>query len=597
MRDVYYDEELRYLKEEGARFARRHPQRARYLNLESPRDRDPNVGALFEGFAFLCAGIRERTDAALPALAAGVTGLLWPQLLHPVPSACIAEFRPRSGMLQGSHIIKKGTALFADPDPVSGVSCRFGVTRDVCVNPVSVGGVEVFTSAGGKDVLSLSFKLDRGISLERLELSPVRLFINEDLPAALLIRKMLLCSVEEVVLRDDCGRSRVLVAGDTFVEGGFGEDEELFPEPQSVSRPLSLLRDYFAFPEKFLFIDVFGLDSLRGVSGVDLARGEAAVLGRSPSVITLEVRFDRKLSNRILLTKESFRLHCVPAVNVFRRDAEPVSVDGRRCDYRLVSDSVHPECYAIHSVESVTGVDSVTGERCEYGKYRRPGVDSGRFYSLRADSRAEDGDYYGGGGGLTLSMRGRQTEGGRLKRETLQVSAWQTNGALARKVLSEGGALCRAAPEFPDYITFTNITIPAASISPPVGDEHLWAFLSHISSTGSGFNDAERLKEFLRVYDWAGRGGGRPEIESISAVSAKPCDMAVDRAVIRGTEMNIIADERFVAEESVYLFGTVLARSLSCMSPINTFFKLVLTMPATEKTFVWHCRAGERWAV
>jgi type VI secretion system protein ImpG len=584
MRDVYYEEELRYLKEEGARFARKHPQRARCLNIESPKDRDPNVETLFEGFAFLCAGIRERIDASLPELAAGLTGLIWPQLLHPVPSACIVEFKPRAGMLQGSHILKMGTVIFSDPDPATGVNCRFGVTQDVCVNPVNISKVDISETAGGKDVLTVSFKFDRGTRLEALKLSPLRVFINDDLQAALLIRKMLLCHVEEVVLKDDCGQSRVLAPGGTFAEGGFAEGEDLFPEPQNVNRPLALLRDYFAFPEKFLFVDIFGMDTL-------------PPSGRPPSVVTLEIRFDRRLSGRVLLTNESFKLHCAPAVNVFRRDAEPVQVDGRKREHNLVSDSVRPECYVIQSVDSVTGVDAVTGERRRYERYRRPGGGKERFYSLRIEGASGESCQYDDERRIMLSMNGCQTKDVRLLKETLCIETWQTNGALARKVLTGGGLLRKAPPEFPDYITFANITIPTMPVNPPSGDKYLWAFLSHMSYTGSRFEDAGCLKEFLRVYDWPGRGEKRQEIESILSVSTKPCDMAVDMAVMRGTEVNMAVDDRIAPEEGLFLLGTVLARSLSCMSPVNTFLKLVLTMSTSGKTFVWYCRAGERWAV
>ncbi|MDR0330976.1 MAG: type VI secretion system baseplate subunit TssF [Chitinispirillales bacterium] len=576
MRDVYYEEELRYLKEEGARFAEKYPRRAARLNIESAKDRDPKVEALFEGFAFLCAGVRERIDAALPELAAGLTGLVWPQLLHPVPALCVVEFKPRAGMLQGCYTVKKGTAMYADPDPSTGVCCRFASTQDVRVNPISVASAEAEVSAGGKDALTLTFKLEQGMRRESLSLSPIRVFINDDLPAALLLRKMLLCNAEEVVLRDDCGRSKKLPPQDVFVEGGFGEGEGLFPEPQSVSRPLSLLRDYFAFPEKFLFIDIYGLDSLSSSGG-----------GPS-SALSLQVRFDRKLSAKISVAKEVFRLHCSPAANVFRRDAEPILVEGRKSEYDLVSDADRPDCFAIHSVLSVTGVDGATGGRRRYERYCRPGGGKQRFYSLRAD---------GGGRRMKLAMNGRQTENGKLLRETLHVETWQTNGALARKVLTEGGALRKAAHGFPDYITFTNITKPNPPINPPSEDKHLWMFLSHMSSTYSNFGDAEGLKELLRVYDWVQGGDKRIEIEAIVSVSVKPADLVVDRAVIRGAEMNVVVDESAAPEENLFLFGTVLARALSCMASINTFLKLVLTMPISGKAFEWHCRAGERWAV
>jgi len=579
MRDVYYEEELRYLKEEGVRFAKKYPRRAGYLNLESAKDRDPKVEALFEGFAFICAGIRERIDAALPDLAAGLTDLAWPQLLHPIPAICVAEFKPRAGTLQGAYTLPKGTPLFADPDPATGVCCRFATTQEVRVNPIRVENAETAADADGKDTLTVTFKIDKGIHPESLALSPLRLFINDELPAALLIRKTLLSRVSAVTVSDDLGRSKTLAPRDVFVEGGFGEDEGLFPEPQRAGRAFCLLRDYFAFPERFMFIDVYGIDAL--------TRGG----GRAASSISLRARFDGKPSAKMAISRESFKLHCAPAVNAFRRDAEPIAVDGRRREYDLIPDSARPECFTVHSVASVTGIDSANGARRDYERYCKIGGGKQRFYSLRAEELSS-GDV-----SLKLSMNGRQTADGRLIRETLHIEAWQTNGALARKVLTEGGALRKAAPDFPDYITFTNITKPSPPVNPPGGDKYLWTFLSHVSSAYTDFGDAESLKELLRVYDWGARGEKRPEIESILSVSIKPSDLAVDRAVIRGAEMNITVDEGATSEESLFLLGTVLARSLSCMSSINTFLNLVITLPVSGKSYEWYCRAGERWAV
>jgi len=585
MRDVYYEEELRYLKEEGARFAEKYPQRAGYLNLESAKDRDPKVEALFEGFAFISAGIRERIDDALPSLAAGLAGLVWPQLLHPIPAICIAEFKPRPGTLQGVCSIPRGTALFADPDPATGVSCQFAATREVRVCPVSVTGAQSAANGDGKDSLTVAFKIDKGIRPESVPLSPLRVFINDDLPAALHIRKMLLCHAEEVILSDGGGRSVTLPPQDVFAEGGFGEDDGLFPEPQRAGRALDLLRDYFAFPERFMFIDINGLDALA-------ERG-----GCAAGAVYLQVRFDRKLSAKVSLSRETFKLHCVPAVNLFRRDAEPILADGRRHEYDIVSDAARPESFAVHSVASVVGVDCATGARRVYERYRKAGGGKERFYTLRTEELSGDGRLRNGDRRLKLSMNGRQTEDGRLIRETLRVETWQTNGALARKALMEGAALRKAAPDFPDYITFTNITKPSPPVNPPGGDTYLWTFLSHLSSAYTNFGDAESLKELLRSYDWGGNAGLRPEIEAIRSVSVTPCDLSVDKAVIRGAEMNIAVDERSAPEESLFLLGTVLARSLSCMASINTFLKLILTMPVSGRSYEWCCRSGERWAV
>jgi type VI secretion system protein ImpG len=582
--DVYFEEELRYLREEGERFARMYPQRAQYLSLDSAKGGNPRFERLFEGFAFLSAGIRRRLDDEFPELTEGLTDMLWPQLLEPVPGTCIVEFTPRTEMLQKCHTVDRGAEIFTALNSDSDVNCRFLTTRDVIINPFTLDKVECATGTSGKDTLTLAFKMNFGANLESLRVAPLRLYIHADLPSALRIRKLLLHDVDGITLRDDLGRTVQLFPSETFVEGGFDEDDNLFPEHQNAYRPLSLIRDYFTFPERFLFVDIFGLDSL--------PRG-----GESPSTLFLDVRFDKKIPGGTVLTKSNLRPYCVPAVNVFRRDAEPLYVDGERNEYDIISDAAWPKSYTIHSVESVTGIDTATGERRVYGKFRKPGAP--RAYSLRRE-RLPDGDSR-----VKLSMNGKQTEKGRVIKETLHIETWQTNGTLARKA-AIGGKLCSSESDIPSFLTFENITNPNNPIHPPNSNEYLWIFISHLASMYSDFDDAGKLKNFLYAYDWAGmsqqsgiRGGvdvkgKRPEIEAITSIKFRAVDLAIGGSVVRGVEMNIAINENIATEESLFLLGTVLARALSGMASINTLLRLLFTMPVAGKTFEWCCQAGER---
>ncbi len=61
--------------------------------------------------------------------------------------------------------------------------------------------------------------------------------------------------------------------------------------------------------------------------------------------------------------------------------------------------------------------------------------------------------------------------------------------------------------------------------------------------------------------------------------------------------MSVVVDEGAASDESFFLLGTVLARSLSCMASINTFLKLTITMPLSGRSYEWYCRSGERWVV
>ena len=72
----------------------------------------------------------------------------------------------------------------------------------------------------------------------------------------------------------------VVVAGrpDMVRQIGFGEDEALVPNDNELFRGFDFLRDYFAFPRRFLGFDLVGLDAVVGP-----ARGQDRRHRRSPS--------------------------------------------------------------------------------------------------------------------------------------------------------------------------------------------------------------------------------------------------------------------------------------------------------------------------
>ncbi len=71
----YYQGELSYLREMGRAFAVANPSMA---GLLAERGGDPDVERLLEGFAFLSAQIRERTENAVPEVIHGLAELLLP---------------------------------------------------------------------------------------------------------------------------------------------------------------------------------------------------------------------------------------------------------------------------------------------------------------------------------------------------------------------------------------------------------------------------------------------------------------------------------------------------------------------------------------
>src|SRR5690606_31013050 len=64
------------------------------------------------------------------------------------------------------------------------------------------------------------------------------------------------------------------------------------------------------------------------------------------------------------VTAGAFALGCTPIVNLFPQTAEPVAIDHRSAEYRIVPDSRRPRALEVYSVEDIVASDS-NGNRRE----------------------------------------------------------------------------------------------------------------------------------------------------------------------------------------------------------------------------------------
>jgi type VI secretion system protein ImpG len=87
----YYERELAYLRQLGARFAEKYPRVASRLLLEPDRCEDPHVERLLEGFALLAARVHLRIDDDCPEVTSAFLGMVAPHYLRPVPSMNVVE--------------------------------------------------------------------------------------------------------------------------------------------------------------------------------------------------------------------------------------------------------------------------------------------------------------------------------------------------------------------------------------------------------------------------------------------------------------------------------------------------------------------------
>jgi type VI secretion system protein ImpG len=582
MIEKYYEEELRYLYESGREFAHAHPDRAQFLNVDAVGDRDPYVERLFEGFAFLAGRIREKLDDSFPELTEGLFNLMWPGILQEIPSVSIVQFQSRKGALQETRVLSRGAELLSAPVGKELAICKFTTMSDLRLSPIFLDNVVKSVDTKNKATLTFHFSLDTGVVLSKLSLSPLRVYLHAEMPTALMLHEFLTRNVA----------SARIVAGDNVVSCnvgaetavtpcGLSRDDSVLPHSNRSFSGFSLLLEYFVFPEKFLFVDLHGFENL-------------PFSEESPSTFIYSITFDKDFPPEKPFTRENFKLFCAPAANIFKKDAEPIHMNGLETEYRVAADTSYPTSFFAHSIIAIEGIERATGKRSVYeplysfsmGESKRPRTFSPQYRSAPDGRR----DLWITLGGDLLSSIGKSE----IREENLSVSIYATNGILPREEVRENG-IVNPGNGFPDYIQFSNITRPTLPCPPPKNDEYLWSCIAHLSSTYTTLASPESLKSLLRLYDWSRSEGRSRRIDAITEVSSKPIEKLVNGSALRGVEFSVsLVEANFVDTGDIHLFGQVLKEFLSQYVSINTFLDLVFELLPSGKKIRWESMDGKK---
>src|SRR5262245_3366732 len=267
---TYFERELSYLRQLGGEFATKYPKIASRLALDADGSQDPHVERLIEAVAFLTARLRHKLDDDLPEVSDALLGILYPHYLAPIPSMTVAQFHidPTQAQLGGSYEIPRHTVITTRP--VRGIRCRFRTAYPVTLWPLEVtdavlespitakplGGARDFRA---RSSIRLRLRTLGGIPFAELRPPRLRLFLHGEGALAAGLYEILCagpCQVELHPPRRIAEREPLLLPPDAIRPVGFEADDALMPCPSHSFRGYGLLEEYFAFPEKFLFVDL-----------------------------------------------------------------------------------------------------------------------------------------------------------------------------------------------------------------------------------------------------------------------------------------------------------------------------------------------------
>jgi type VI secretion system protein ImpG len=603
----YYERELTYLRQMGGEFARKYPRVAGRLLLDPERCDDPHVSRLLEGFAFLAARVHRRIDDDFPEICEALTRIIHPGYLRPIPSLTIVECQPdpAQGKKTAGMRIPRQTALVTKAT-VEGLPCRFLTAYDVDLWPFSVAAAEwrqpermqrpprASTGVQAVAAARLRLRCQRDVVFTGLPISTLRFHLAGDASVVYTLYELFSEKCIEIQLRDPKDEKKLFVLEPNRLRMvGFDPDECLIPFVRRSMDGHRLLQEYFAFPDKFLFFDLEGLEPL-----TENGFGEEA------EIVFLFSSFERAERQQVLelgVNERTFRFGCTPAINLFPQTCEPILLAQTRHEYTIVPDSRHSRVMEIFSIEEVIASNprlrqSVVLEPMHAYRHQTHRRDGLVFWVANRHLN-ELGEHEPST--MTISvvdLAGNFTE---PEADVLMVRTLCTNFDLPPRLQHGAESGDFEVPGYAAAKTVTALRRPTATIGPVGGQGHLWRLISLLSLNYLSIDEEGRtaMQEILRLHNMNDSTASDNQVGSILRMGSSPGFALVDSTYglipARGTQVEMEFDEQQFAGSGLYLFAAVLDRFLAGYVSINSFAQLTARSSLRKEVLgKWPPRAG-----
>ena len=560
MKTESYQTELQNLKDNAREFARKYPALAPHLSGASS---DPDVERILQGTAFLSAGIQERLDTDFPEFAQSILRLVAPDYLKEIPATTIIEFKPRN-ILNNVITINEGAKL--DSQKVAGVNCRFHSCTEVKVFPLTINSCEL-------NQINNSSELDiiiNNTSLANSEvfLSELPLHIAGDYNDASEIYYLLTNKLESISIIQ--GNQATELVNSQISPMGWNKDFNLLENHKTSLHSYRRLQEYFINKYKFLFVNLTGLDDKTAL----------------PKAFKLRFKFSKN-THGLQVNKNSFKLFCTPAINLFETDAEPISLTHKQSDLRLSPIRNSNNQLTIHSLLSVNGQNRRSTEKNTY-------ID----FSLAAKEQASNPVYeliqkYMGPQEVDSILRISFPNGYELPmREVLTAKLRCSNGVITQQL--KLGDVNVNTPDVPDLVSFSNVSAISEYIAPITDGNILWKLLAHLTVNYLPIADLDNLKALLNLYnpteksDAKDHAANKKRINSLMQMRNQPSQRLYRGYLICGQRIELDVDSTgFTSTGDLYLFGELIYSVIKQFADINSFVELNINNLNNGEQLTW----------
>ncbi len=614
-----YESELSFVRDMGAEFARQFPKIAARLGMASVEVADPYVERLLEGFALLTARVQLKMEAEFPTFTQSLLQMVYPHYFGPTPAMAVVQFSPEPGlrsMPQGA-LLPAGTELRSLLGTEDQTNCEFRTAHEVQLLPVEIADAEYIASPGA--VTALGLPEQRGVraairvrlrttgegSFDKLAMDRLTLFLSGPEGARVRLYEQLIANVASIYVRPT---ERPLPWQERLPDHavralGFDPEEALLPRAPQSFDGYRLLQEYYAMPERFLFVEINNLD-----------RPVGRCTSRELEIVLLLNRSEPTLATAF--GPDQFALFCTPAINLFLKRSDRINLTGREDELHIVPDRMRPADFEVFNVLSVEGYApdqntpqpflpfyaandlSRNPEHRSYYLLRRVP----RQLSSRARQRGPRSSYLGHEVYISLVNAEHAPYPPGLRQLGLDLLCTNRDLPLSMPVGKQHTDLTIA------------VSAPVASIRCIVGPtaprpcrtdgDYAWRFISHLGLNYLSLVDndtvhgAAALRELLRLYVPSPTSVAARHLEGLTSATSHPIVRRIRGAgpiaVGRGLQITLTIDEAPFGGAGAILLAAVLDQFFAKYVSINAFTETVLTNPERGEVMRWPMRLGQR---
>ncbi|MDE2005474.1 MAG: type VI secretion system baseplate subunit TssF [Rhodospirillales bacterium] len=614
-----YESELDFVREMGGEFAREFPKIAARLNIGSFDVVDPYVERLLEGFALLTARIQLKMEAEFPTLTQSLLQMVYPHYLAPTPSMAVVQVTPTASLQSSAAgaVLPRNTELRSLLGTEDQTNCEFRTAHAVELLPIAITEAEYIGTAaaltalnlpdqrGVRAAIRLRLKATGEAPFAKIPLERLPLFLSGPPAARVRLYEQLVADLATIYVRPAARPTPWLerLPAEALRPVGFEPDESLLPRAAESFDGYRLLQEYYAMPERFLFVELGRLGPLA-----------ARCAGHELDIVLLLNRSEPALANAF--GSDQFSLFCTPAINLFPKRGDRVNLTDREVEHHIVPDRMRPLDFEVFSVTAMEGYAADgSGAQTFMPFYatndlsRNP--DHRAYYTLRreprqlssiARQRGPRSSYFGHEAFVSLV----DAEASPLSHQLRQ---------LGPDLLCTNRDLPLAMPVGKQHTDFTvTVSAPVASVRCRVGPttprpcrgdgEYAWRFISHLGLNYLSLTDTDErqgaaaLRELLRLYVPAANVTAQRQMEAVMSIACHPIVRRIPGAgpisVGRGLELSLTIDETPFGGAGAILLAGVLERFFAKYVSINAFTETVFKTPDRGEVKRWPIRIGQR---